>query len=325
MRTAVPPKQASPVALDGQLQADVLFTAPNPIIALAADKDENVYAVVYETGDILKITPDGKSTTIYSGLKSCSFGAFAAIAVLPNGDLVTYDCVDKTSAVLIKIDQSGNKTTLASFDKDSNLMSMTADPSGKIYLGFWTSGEAMLTVSANPNHLAAAEDITGYVAELGKDGKLNRLYEGGIPMAMTASDKDDLVAVTWGKSGPFESESRKYSVCAATTVFWIVLSEQVEMRRIVAGQADNTPLKQLDAVSAIAAGKNGLLFAAGKGKGEKDRCGIYYMQPGQDPKKLSFTASGVDEDITALAATENNLYFADVNGNVSRVSLTAAK
>jgi len=310
--------------MNGQLQANMLFTAPNPIIALAADKKENVYAVVYKTGDILKITPDGKSTKIYSGLKSCGFGAFAAITLLPNGDLVAYDCVDKKS-VVIKIDQSGNKTTLASLDENSNLVSLTSDPSGKIFVGLWTSGKAKLTVVSSPNRLTSAENITGYVAALGEDGKLKRLYEGGIPIAITAPQNGNLIAVTWGKSGPFTSESRKYSVCVATTMFWVVLSEKVEIRRIVAGQKDNAPLKQLNAVSAIAAGKNGLLFAAGRGKSEKDSCGIYYMQQGQNPKKLSFTKSAVDEDITALAVTDKNLYFADINGNISRVSITLSK
>jgi hypothetical protein len=320
--TARPP---SPVSLDGRLQTTQLFTAPNAVIALAADQSDNVYAVVYDTGDVLKIGPDGKSAIVYSGLKSCGFGAFAAIATLPDGNLATYDCPDSKSAVLVSIDPSGRKTTLATLDPSDNLTSMTADPSGHIFLGYWTSGDANLTIDSNPNHLSAAEAFDGYVAELGADGKLNQMAHGGAPVAMTAPDTDQLFVATWGNSGPFSSESKTCHYCTPTTAFWAVLSEQVKIGKISAGQADGVPLAQLDAVSAVAAGPNGLLFAAGQDKGDSAVCGIYYSPAGQAPKKLSFDTADVDKNITALAVTGNALYWGDVDGHIFRVGLTAAK
>jgi hypothetical protein len=321
---AIATSTPAPVALDAPLSSDPLFTASNAVIALAAGQNDDVYAVVYQTGDVVKIKPDGKSTTLYSGLKSCGFGAFAAIAALPGGGLAAYDCPDNKHAQLIKIDASGAKTTLASLDESNNLMSLTADPSGQIYLGYWTSGNANLSVDFNPNHISAAEAFDGYVARLGTGGVLDRVYHGGLPMSL-AADADRLVVATWGQAGAFSAEQKEYSICAPTNMFWIVLSDQVQVNKISGGPADSTPLGGLNAVSAVAAGPGGLLFAAGMGKAGQGACGIYYTRPGQAPAKLSFSANGVDKNILALAATRSALYWADTDGHIYRARLTESK
>ena len=78
-------------------------------------------------------------------------------------------------------------------------------------------------------------------------------------------------------------------------------------------------------MSAIAASPKGVLFAAGKDKGEQGVCGIYYAQPAQAPKKMSFATPDVDKDITALAVTANNLYWANVDGHIFKTGLTVTK
>ncbi|MFH2092479.1 MAG: hypothetical protein ABIJ31_08960 [Pseudomonadota bacterium] len=309
-------------AAEMKLQSKLLFSSPDPIVALAADKNQTVYAVIYGSGDILKISSNGTSQKIYSGLKSCSFGGFAALTVLPNGDLAAYDCVDEKSSV-IKIDPAGNKTTLATLDKDFNLMSMTSDPSGNIYLGYWTSGQANLTVSSNPNHISAAEDITGIVAMIDAGGKLKPVFEGGIPIALSAPENNRPYAVVWGKKGPFSSKSRKYSYCAATTAFWAVLSEQVQIINILEAQKSIPAFKNLNSVCALAVQENGTAFAAGKT--ETGSCGIYYLQQGVDPEKVLFPEAGMDENITALAASSKSLYLANVKGNIFKAKLSTAR
>jgi hypothetical protein len=320
-----PETQPKPVDLNGPLEAKLLGTAPKRIVSLAADKNDNVYAVVFdETGEVMKITPDGKATTITTGLKT-NFRSFPAIAVLPNGDLVASDCDDKDRSTIVKIDMAGNKTNLMTLDKGTHVMSITADAAGKVFVGL-LKFTGNLSINFQPfNHLAAAEEIIGSVAEMIEDGRLIRLMKTGLPMALTSPEPGTVMAAIWGRSGSFKEENKKYSVCSHAFLFWIVLSDQVEIRSIADRREDSAPLKQLDAVAAIASSGKELLFAAGKTKGEEGSCGIYYVQGKQDPKKLFFSQSGIDQNISALAATASSLFFADVNGNVSRVGLLTAK
>jgi photosystem II stability/assembly factor-like uncharacterized protein len=294
--------------------AEVIFTAPEAIIALAADKAENVYAVTIE-GNLLKIAPDGKSEQLYSGLKRCGFSD-RALTVLPNGDVVTNDCADKKDT-LVKIDQGGNKTTLTQLE--DSLISMTSDSSGKIYLGFWMS-DGDINLNFNPSYLAGADYISGQVSVLGEDGNLDSLYEGGLPLSIAASEAGELYATLWGQAGRFRPESKNYSMCGPTKNFWIGLSDHVEIQHLARDRQDPIVGRGSNGVlSYIAVGKGRLLFAFGKfGEGE---CGIHQISQGSNPQRLSLTEDDVQKNITSLAVSDSNLYFSDADGNVYRIGL----
>lgn len=302
--------------LSESLQADLLFTAPDSIMALSCDHEENVY-IVTSNGDITRIDPDGKSKDIYSGLDCCGFSE-TALTINPDGDLIVNDCIDKED-VIIKIDQKGSKTTL--IELEESLVSMTSDSSGRIYLGIWAS-EGDLTVLVQPfNHLGAADHISGQILVLGEDGKINKLYEGGLPLALATSKTSGVYASIWGDSGRFSAKKKhEYSVCDFRHSFRICLSDNVEIREISRDHGEHLITSGLDAVSSIATNKEGLTFVVGVD--EEQECGIYEIKQGQDPRRLLFSEDDVDAYITGLALSDSNLYFSDEDGNVYRVGLS---
>jgi WD40 repeat protein len=291
--------------------ADVIFTAPEDVMALATDKEENVYVVTIG-GNVLKIAPDGKSEQIYSGLERCGFSR-PAITTLPNGDVIVSDCVDKKNT-LLRIDQEGNKTPLMQLEEV--LLSMTSDASGNIYLGLWLS-EGNITVGEG--YLKAADEMWGQVSVLGQDGQLNTLYEGGIPLSIAASGEGELYAVVWGNKGRFNPKSGDYYMCASKESFWVMLSDQVEIRQVSPGQKARSVTNQLSPASSVAATETGLVFTFGFMEG--DRCAIYQIGEGQNPQRLAFATNYAEKDITGLAVSDKNLYFSDRDGSVYRVGL----
>jgi len=291
--------------------ADVIFTAPEDVMALATDKEENVYVVTIE-GNVLKIAPDGKSEQIHSGLERCGFSR-PAITALPNGDVVVNDCVDKKNT-LLRIDQRGNKTPLMQLEEV--LLSMTSDASGNIYLGFWLS-EGNITVGEG--YLKAADEMWGQVSVLGQDGQLDTLYEGGVPLSIAASGGGELYAAVWGNKGRFDPKSGDYYMCASKESFWVTLSDQVEIRQISPGPKARSVTNQLSPASSVAATETGLVFAFGFMEG--DRCAIYQIGEGQNPQRLAFATNYGEKDITGLAVSDQHLYFGDRDGNIYRVGL----
>ncbi len=308
-----PAASGNRVNLTDTLQADLIFTVPAGILALSSDKAGNVYAVTVD-GTIVRVAPDGSSKQLYSGLKSCGF-SLPVITILPGGDIVFNDCVDQKDT-LIKLDQQGNKSTLIKLDE--NLIAMSSDSAGQVYLGFWTS-KGNLTVVSNPNHLTAAEQIGGQVSVLSADGQLKNIYTGGLPFALSASEEGALVAATWGKSGPVKSENKSYSVCASKNVFWAILSGQVAIDQLAADQSTTPVTNRLKAVSALTLMKGWPAFAVGMD--DTGKCGIYAVEAGQTPVKLSFNQADVDKYAIALASTGNVLYFADEDGHLYKVDL----
>jgi photosystem II stability/assembly factor-like uncharacterized protein len=292
--------------------AEVIYSASEAVIALAADTAENVYALTIE-GNLMKIAPDGKSEQLYSGLNRCGFSD-RALAVLPGGDVVANDCVDNKDT-LVKIDQQGNKTILTQLQE--SLTSMTSDSSGRVYLGFWLS-EGDISVNFNPSYLARADHLSGRVAVLGEDGKLDSMYEGGIPLSITASEAGAVYAALWGQAGRFRPEAREYTMCGPTKHFWIGLSNDAAIEYLAYGRQDVVlGSGSKGEFSHLAMGSNGRLFAFGKsGSGE---CGIYHIQLGADPQPLSLIQGDVEKNVTALAASDRSLYFSDADGNVYRV------
>jgi photosystem II stability/assembly factor-like uncharacterized protein len=292
---------------------EVIFTAPEAVIALAADTEENVYVVTVE-GNLLKIAPNGKSTQLYTGLERCGFSE-RNLAVLPNGDVVANNCVDKKDT-LIRIDQEGNKTTLTQLEE--SLTSMASDSAGKLYLGFWTS-EGNISLNFQPTtYLGGADDLSGHISMLGQDGQLESLYAGGIPLSLAVSGAGDLYAAIWGQAGRFKPASKEYSMCGPTKHFWIGLSDQAEIEQLAPGQKE-VAYGSNAVFSHIAMGKDGPLFAFGK-FGEEE-CGIYQVYPGSNPQRLPLAEDDLQKNITSLAVSDSNLYFSDANGKVYRVGL----
>ena len=295
-------------------KADLIFAAPDPVIALSCDQEENVY-IVTSNGDITRIAPDGKSKNIPSGLNSCIF-SYTALTIDPDGDLIVNDCIGEKD-VIIKIDQKGSKTTL--IELGENLVSMTSDSSGRIYLGIWAS-EGYLDVSHQPfNRLTAADHINGQILVLGEDGKINKLYEGGLPLALATSKTSGLYASIWGDSGSFRAKEKKYSIYDPRHSFWVCLSDTVEIKEITSDKGVHPITSGLDAVSSIATNKEGLIFVVGI---DETDGGIYEIKQGHNPQKVLFAQDDVDVSITGLALSDSNLYFSDVDGNVYRVGLS---
>jgi protein-disulfide isomerase/LysM repeat protein len=295
----------------GPVVAEIIFTAPSPVVALAVGGDGLLYLLTYD-GEILKVSPDGTSTSLATGVSSCSFSSYALVA-LPDGSVIANSCVDKED-ILIKIDPAGNQSTLVQLG--SNVLSMTSDASGNLYLGTWSS-EGDLTVMFDPStYLAGAVNIWGQISLVDSAGVLTTIFEGGAPLALHVSQTGDLYAAVWGKSGGFSAESKSYSVCDLRNFFWIALSEQVQIQRISNGQA--LPVTdQLYAVGSLVL-RNNLLLAYGFPPDQA--CGIYRTGQGQ-PQRLLFTEEGVDESITGMVISGNTLYFSNVDGNVFKVNL----
>ncbi len=304
-----PANSTQPLELNVQA-AKVILTAPDTVMAMSADTKDNVYAVII-TGEVLKIAPDGTFKKLYSGLKRCGFSD-RIVAALPDGSVVVNDCVDKKDT-LIKIDQEGNKSTLAQLE--DSLTSMAADASGKLYVGFWTSvGD--ISVNFQPSYLAGADDLSGHIAEVGPAGQLESVYEGGIPLSLAAA-QDGLYAAIWGQKGPFRPEAKSYTMCGPTKNFWIGFSEQTGIQRLAFAPGAAEVYEGV--FSHLTATQAGVLFAFGKIKDEE--CGIYQIQAGQPARKLSLGQDKADKKTTTLTVSDNYLYFADVEGNVYQASL----
>jgi hypothetical protein len=300
--------------LSESLQADLIFAAPDPVIALSCDQEENVY-IVTSNGDITRIAPDGKSKDIYSGLNRCGFSK-TALTIDPDGDLIVNDCIDKKDTI-IKIDQKGSKTTL--IELEESLVSMTSDSSGRIFLGIWTS-EGDISITFQPfSHLDAADYLSGQIFVLGEDGEIDKLYEGGLPLALATSKTSGLYASIWGDSGRFHAEAKNYSFCDPRHSFWICLSDTVEIKEITDDKGVHLITSGLDAVSSIATNKEGPIFVVGN---DETGCGIYEIKQGHNPQRVLFDQDDMDDSITGLALSDSNLYFSDVDGNVYRIGLS---
>lgn len=300
--------------LNESIKADLIFTAPDPVTALSCDQEENIY-IVTNKGDITKIDPDGKSKDIYSGLNCCGFSN-RVLTINPDGDLIVNDCIDNKD-IIIKIDQNGRKTTL--MELEEILLSIASDSSGRIFLGIWDS-EGDISVSFQPfNHLSAADHLSGQILVLGEDSEIDKLYEGGLPLALATSKTSGLYASIWGNNGRFHAEAKNYSFCDPRYSFWICLSDTVEIKEITGDKGVHLITSGLDAVSSIATNKEGFIFVVGT---DETGCGIYEIKQGHNPQRVLFPQDDMDESITGLALSDSNLYFSDVDGNVYRVGLS---
>jgi hypothetical protein len=286
------------------------FTAPETVMSIACDGQDNVYAVTIK-GNLLEVTPDGKSKTLYTGLNRCSFSS-RGLAVLPNGDVIASDC-EAMKDILVKIDPNGKKTVLSKFDDCINCIA--ADSAGKIYIGFWTS-KGNLTVG---QCLEGAEYMKGVIAGLTVDNKLDTLYEGGIPIWLATAEKGKLYGATWGKMGPFKPEPKQYTTCGVKNHFWIALVEESEIRQFAPKEENRLISKDLNACSYVAVGKNSVVYAYGSTTG--GTCGIYKIQQGKAPARLLFKNDKVANSITSLAVSENYLFFTDPDGGIYRAGL----
>lgn len=301
---------------DTALQAELVLNAGEPVVALASGPDGALYAVTYDTGTVLKITPDGQSTPLYSGLETCGY-SLASITVLPDGNVVVNDCVDDQD-VLLQIDPGGNVTALPPLMNEAyekNLISMTSDAAGRIYVGFWLS-EGNLTVNFQPfTYLAGADSLNGQVIVIEPDGASSTLFEGGLPLGLSVSPDGTVYASIWGQSGRFGAEEKSYQVCDLRTSFWITLTDQAQIMRLAVGLASPVTERLLAAADLVGIGDT--LFAVGR-VGDSE-CGIYRIEPGYEPGRLVFAQPEIDQDVTSLLVAGTTLYLANVNGDVYRI------
>jgi hypothetical protein len=299
------------LTLSDNPQAELVYTASDYVWRLSSDRDGNLY-VLTDGGDLLRIDAEGGSEEVYSDLALCSFSR-RAMAVLPGGELVVNDCVDKTDR-LLRIDQHGSATTL--LELQDNVLSLSSDPDGNVYVGTWTS-EDNISLNFQPfTHLGGADSIAGQISRLSPDDTLTTIYEGGIPVALATGDDGGLVAAIWGESGPFRPERKEYSACSYLGMFWIGMSDQVKVVQVTDDQEEQIVTEAMNSVSAITLRNADRIVVVGMH--DPDPCGIYLVETGQEPLRLAFADDEVDDDIMDLTIAGEYVYFADVSGHVYR-------
>ena len=305
-------QDAQQLTLSDDPQAELVYTASDYVWRLSSDRDGNLY-VLTDDGDLLRIDAEGGSEKVYSDLALCSFSR-RVMTVLPDGEIVVNDCVDKTDR-LLQIDHDGGATTL--LELQDNVLSLSSDLDGNVYVGTWTS-EGNLSLNLQPfTYLGGADNITGQISRLSPDNTLTTIYEGGIPVALATGDDGDLVAAIWGESGPFRPERKEYSACSYLGMFWIGMSEQVEVVRVADDGEEQIVTEAMNSVSAVTLRNTDRVVVVGMH--DPDPCGIYLVETGQEPLRLTFADDEVDDDIMDLTIAGNYLYFADVSGHVYQV------
>jgi hypothetical protein len=291
------------------LDVELIFECEDPLLAVDSDKEGNFYLVSYN-GDIFKVSKDGSSEKVYSGIKCCGF-SLTSITVLPEGDLIVNDCVEDKD-VLFKIYKNSGRSKFA--EAKGNLLSLTSDNAGKIYVGSWIS-EGNLTVNFNPNHLSEAEYIAGKISEIDDNGKVVEIYEGGLPMCVRFDKSRKLKAAVWGEKGSFEAENKSYSVADLRHMFWVSLSEDSKIISVKENKTTNTG--DLESISAFEfLGDETLIVQATP---EVGGVGLYLLKERIDPIELTFNQEKIDHSITGLAVSNGSLYFTNVDGKFYRV------
>lgn len=290
----------------------LIYEAPDkePVIAVACDNSDNVYAVTIK-GNLVKIASDGTTKQLYSGLKRCGFSS-RCLAILPNGDVITNDC-EGYKDLLVKIDGNGKKEVLLKLENSLNCLA--ADASGNIYLGYWIS-EGNLTVS---QFLQRAEYLKGVIARVTADNQLKQLYEGGVPQGLAVSNTGELYAAMWGQAGAFRPKAKKYSMCGPTRNFWIAMSEESKILKLTPGGEAQPVTNELIGCSYFALNSEGHILAFGKTA--DGRCGIYKIQAGQPPTRRIFQQDDITDNLTSLAVSTNYLFFSDSKKGVYKVAL----
>lgn len=291
------------------LNVELVFECKNPLVAVDSDKEGNFYLASYN-GDIFKVSKDGSSEKIYSGIKCCGF-SLTSITVLPDGDLIVNDCVDDKD-VLFRIYKNGGRSKFAEIE--SNLLSLTSDNSGRVYVGSWVS-EGNLTVEFNPNRLSAAEYIGGKILEVNENGDIKEIYEGGLPMCVKSKNGENVFAATWGEKGGVKAEEKSYLVADLRHIFWIALTEDAKIISIDAKKKINTG--DLKSISSFEFLGDGVLIV--QGIPEVGGAGLYLLKEGADPIELTFAEEKIGHSITGLEVSNGNLYFINVDGKLYRV------
>lgn len=291
------------------LNVELVFECENPLIALDSDEEGNFYLVSYN-GDIFKVTKDRSSEKVYSGIKCCGF-SLASITALPDGDLIVNDCVDDKD-VLFRIYKNGGRSKFA--EVDVNLLSLSSDNSGRVYLGGWVS-EGDLTVEFNPNRLSAAEYIGGKILEASVEGNLKEIYEGGLPMCIKSKNGEKVFAATWGEKGVFTASKKSYSVADLRHIFWLALTEETKIISIDDEKKINTG--DLNSISAFEFLDDGSLVVQAIPR--IGGAGLYLLKEGADPIEFIFAEEKTDHSITGLEVSNGSLYFINVDGKFYRV------
>lgn len=288
----------------------LLFKGQSAIIAIAYSKPNTIFALTND-GDVLKITPDGKSSTLYSGLKRCGFSN-RVIASLPSGAIVVNNCVDNKD-VLLKIDSNGKTKQIAKLNEI--LVSLSADNTGKIYLGFWiTKGNISIG-----QYLQNAEHMYGQISELQNDSIESNLWSGGIPLSLSAMHNGKLFSCIWGKKGSFYPEPKEYSMCGPKNQFYIAVCEQSKVGFFKEDSSFNQISNKIICASYITPIKNGSVLVFGKTS--QGGCAIYKLLESEDPIKVPIKPDNLIYPITDMVASEDKLYFSNSDGNIYMVPL----
>jgi hypothetical protein len=291
------------------LDAELVFECTDPLVALDSDKEGNFYLASYN-GDILKVSKSGKADTIYSGVKPCGF-SLTSLTVLPEGDLITNDCVDDKD-VLFRVYKKGGRSKVAEID--GNVLSLAYDNSRRVLVGSWVS-EGNLTVEFNPNRLSAAEYIAGKILEVDEDGNVSEISEGGLPMCIKSDRTGNLYAAIWGGKGGFEAEAKSYSVADLRHIFWITLSEDVKIISVNGEKTINTG--DLKSISSFEFLDDGTIVV--QAIPEIGGAGLYLLKEGSDPIELMFNQEKIEASITGLEFSNGSLYFINVEGKLYKI------
>lgn len=301
-------------------QVNLLFTTPeaDPVVRLEIDKKGSIFALT-TAGNLWQFEAGKEPVSLATGLKKGNFSC-RYLTVGSDDELIVGDGIskDKNSRndIVLKINQKGNQTKLKEFESES-LLSATTTGANNIYLGYWGS-EGNISVSMkNFTCIDGADHLYGKVILIGKEQKSTNIFEGGLPMALASNNKGEVFAAIWGKKGALRPDGN-YSICDPRHSFWIYLSDKVEIRRIVPSDDKGGGLinNEFTAVSSMAV-MNNTLYIYGTKNGN---CGIYRMQTGAQPEMMSLPDEKLNANITALAASEDNLYFSNTAGKIYQIN-----
>ncbi|HUI70471.1 MAG TPA: hypothetical protein VL354_08095, partial [Spirochaetia bacterium] len=239
------------------------------------------------------------------------------ISALKGGTLALTETNADKKSVLVKVDEAGSRTKLV--ESANDILAIATDRNGTIYYSTLRTDGSNLTVELNPQHITAAEFICGEIWRLDPNGTSTRVYEGGLPLAMTTDSGGHLYAAIWGKKGAFSAGKGNYSVADPRHIMFICFSKDVQVSRIGEDGAVTVLSDSLSAVSSLAAG-SGALYAYGTGEAQAE-AGFYSIDF-NGKRKASLVVAGKDvSKVTSVAIVPGALYFATVEGKVFKTSL----
>lgn len=294
----------------------VYYDTSGSIISLALGAAGSVYSLT-DAHALDRLTGQQKATPLITDV-STSGWAWPCVAVARDGSLWLMETDDSHISLLERVDAAGKRTTV--FTSTDDILAMAADADGGLYYSTMRTDGSNLTLSMDPTHISAADFICGEIWRLDTAGQKTRIYEGGLPLAMTVDPDGKLYASIWGSKGSFSAEAGDYSLADPRLMMFICLGREVQVCRVARDGTVSTLCKALDAVSALLAPRAGLLLGYGFPEPKGD-VGFYAIDTTGSGKVTPFLTGKDYFDATSSAASMSALYFGTTGGKLYKVPL----